>query len=81
MYAHYRRVGYEGNFGNIKVIVNANGTEFDPLSIEEHLAKKDSQELLSIVQDYKRYDTYSLDETARDLAEVFRVDMDVFNSA
>lgn len=81
LYAHYRKVQPPSfSLPNTTWIVNANGTEFDPLSIEKHLADEDAQALLSIVQNYKRRDTYSLDETARELAEVFRVDMDVFNS-
>lgn len=80
LYSHYRRVGYEGEFGNIRIIVNANGTEFDPLSIEQCLEEKNSTEMLAVVRSYKQNDTYSLDKTAQEMAEVFRVDMDAFNS-
>lgn len=80
LYSHYRQVGNTGSFGGFRVIVNANGTEFDPLSIERYLADNDAHELLGIVRNYKRNDPYSLDESARELAEVFRVDMDAFDS-
>lgn len=81
LYSHYRKV-QPPSFAlpNVNWIVNANGTEFDPLSIERHLADNDAHEQLEIVRNYKRHDMYSLDETAREMAEVFRVDMDTFNS-
>lgn len=82
LYAHYAKV-QPPRFAqpNVTYIVNSGGTEFDPVSLESVLEENDSTgELLRSVRNYKRSDTYTLHERAKKIAEVFRVDRNVFDT-
>ena len=84
LYAHYRKVQPAApRFPGVIEHVNSGGTEFDPLDLEDVFSRieKGENRLLNSVQNYKRADSYSLNQRATALAEVFRVDQDAFDRA
>lgn len=70
------------SFPGVKFVINANGTEFDPCDLTGILRRLEGEgpRFADEIDDFVQQDSYSLHEAAKELAEVFRVDIRAFNS-
>lgn len=84
LYAHYRKVWLPltipGLTPGVNFIVRENGTDFKAISLDDIFKERPNAELQRIIQKYESADSYSLDQHARKIAEVFRVNRSAFDS-